>query len=78
MGRQRKQPRLWSYNVNLDRRVRADQPLRQVERLVDFVTDGEKLLVDASFARADSSRNSIKELPDATPSRFSLYRATRR
>jgi transposase len=36
MGRQSKQPRLWSYNVNLDRRVRADHPLRQVEKLVDF------------------------------------------
>ena len=36
MGRQSKQPRLWSYHVNLDRRVRADHPLRQVEKLVDF------------------------------------------
>jgi transposase len=36
MGRQSKQPRLWGYSVNLDRRVRADHPLRQVEKLVDF------------------------------------------
>jgi transposase len=36
MGHQSKQPRLWSYNVNLDRRVRADHPLRQVEKLVDL------------------------------------------
>jgi len=36
MGHQSKQPRLWSYNVNLDRRVRADHPLRQIERLVDM------------------------------------------
>lgn len=167
MGRQSKQPRLWSYNVNLDRRVRADHPLRQVERLVDFgfvyrevkgrygsrgnvsvdpvvilkmmlllflydvrserelmrtiperldwlwflgygmddgvpdhsvlskarrrwgtklferlfeevlrlcigagLTDGEKLLVGASFVRADASKNSIKELPAATVRRM--------
>lgn len=167
MGRQSKQPRLWSYNVNLERRVRADHPLRQVEKLVDLrfvyrevrerygskgnvsvdpvvilkmmlllflydvrserelmrtiperldwlwflgygmddevpdhsvlskarrrwgtklferlfeevlrlcigagLIDGEKLLVDASFVRADASKNSIKELPAATVRRM--------
>jgi len=34
-GQQGMQPRLWSYNVNLDRRVRADHPLRQIERLAE-------------------------------------------
>lgn len=36
MGHQSNEPRLWSYNVNLERRVRADHPLRQIERLVDL------------------------------------------
>jgi len=36
MGHKSKEPRLWSYNVNLERRVRADHPLRQIQRLVDL------------------------------------------
>jgi len=42
MGLQNKQKELFGYNIDLDRRVRADNPLRQVAAQVDF-----------SFARAE-------------------------
>ena len=42
MGRQQPQKELFSYQIDLDRRVRADNPLRQVAALMDF-----------SFARAE-------------------------
>lgn len=36
MGQQDPQKELFSYNIDLDRRVRADNPLRQVARVIDF------------------------------------------
>jgi transposase len=36
MGIHQPQPELFSYQVNLERRVRADHPLRQVAKAVDF------------------------------------------
>ena len=36
MGVHQPQPELFSYQVNLERRVRADHPLRQVAKAVDF------------------------------------------
>lgn len=36
MGQQDRQKELFSYNIDLDRRVRADNPLRQVARVIDF------------------------------------------
>ncbi len=36
MGLQQKQAELFSYQVNLEKRVRADHPLRKIERAVDF------------------------------------------
>lgn len=36
MGKQQSQKELFSYNVDLDRRVRADHPLRRVQQMVDF------------------------------------------
>jgi transposase len=36
MGQQDPQKELFSYNIDLDRRVRADNPLRQVARAIDF------------------------------------------
>src|SRR5688572_11026431 len=36
MGQQDGQKELFSYNVDLDRRVRADHPLRRVANLIDF------------------------------------------
>jgi transposase len=36
MGQQDGQKELFSYNVDLDRRVRADNPLRRVANLIDF------------------------------------------
>lgn len=36
MGQQDLQKELFSYNVDLDQRVRVDNPLRQVARLIDF------------------------------------------
>jgi len=42
MGQQQRQKELFSYQIDLDKRVRADNPLRQVARVIDF-----------SFARAE-------------------------
>ena len=42
MGKQQQQKELFSYQIDLDRRVRADNPLRQVAGAIDF-----------SFARAE-------------------------
>lgn len=42
MGQQQQQKELFSYQIDLDRRVRADNPLRQVAGVIDF-----------SFARAE-------------------------
>lgn len=36
MGQQDPQKELFSYNIDLDRRVRADNPLRRVARIIDF------------------------------------------
>ena len=36
MGQQDPQKELFSYNIDLDRRVRADNPLRQVASTIDF------------------------------------------
>jgi hypothetical protein len=36
MGRHEGQKELFSYEVNLDRRVRADHPLRAIQAAVDF------------------------------------------
>ena len=44
MGIHQPQSELFSYQVNLDRRVRADHPLRRVAQAVDF-----------SFVRAEVS-----------------------
>ena len=42
MGLQNQQKELFGYNIDLDRRVRADNPLRKVAAVIDF-----------SFARAE-------------------------
>jgi transposase len=42
MGQQNQQKDLFSYHIDLDRRVRADHPLRQVAAAIDF-----------TFARAE-------------------------
>jgi transposase len=42
MGQQQQQKELFSYQIDLDRRIRADNPLRQVAAAIDF-----------SFARAE-------------------------
>jgi len=36
MGRHKSPPVLFAFNVNLDRRVRADNPLRRIAERVDF------------------------------------------
>jgi transposase len=36
MGEQKSEPQLFNYAVNLERRVRANHPLRQVKALIDF------------------------------------------
>jgi transposase len=36
MGTQKSESRLFNYAVNLDKRVRANHPLRQVQRIIDF------------------------------------------
>jgi transposase len=36
MGEQRSETQLFSYAVNLEKRVRADHPLRRVAELIDF------------------------------------------
>jgi hypothetical protein len=36
MGQQDQQKTLFSYHIGLDRRVRADHPLRQVAAVIDF------------------------------------------
>jgi transposase len=45
MGIHQPQPELFTYQVNLERRVRADHPLRQVAKAVDF-----------TFVRAEVAR----------------------
>ena len=36
MGEQKSEPQLFNYAVNLEKRVRASHPLRQVKRAIDF------------------------------------------
>jgi hypothetical protein len=36
MGEQRSEPQLFSYAVNLEKRVRTNHPLRRVKQLIDF------------------------------------------
>ena len=36
MGEQQSEPQLFTYAVNLDKRVRANHPLRRVKQLIDF------------------------------------------
>ncbi len=36
MGTQNNHPQLFSYQINLQQRVRADNPLRQIKEVVDF------------------------------------------
>jgi transposase len=36
MGHQRSQESLFSYRINLDKRVRSDHPLRRIQQVVDF------------------------------------------
>ena len=36
MGIQKGEPQLFNYAVNLEKRVRANHPLRQVKALIDF------------------------------------------
>jgi hypothetical protein len=36
MGEQKSEPQLFSYAVNLEKRVRSDHPLRRVAKLIDF------------------------------------------
>ena len=36
MGQAKSEPQLFSYAVNLEKRVRADHPLRRVAALIDF------------------------------------------
>lgn len=41
MGQHEGQKELFSYSVDLDRRVRADHPLRRARAMVDFTFDRE-------------------------------------
>src|SRR5204863_1631233 len=36
MGEQKSEPQLFNYAVNLEKRVRANHPLRQVKAVIDF------------------------------------------
>jgi transposase len=36
MGEQKSEPQLFNYAVNLEKRVRANHPLRRVKELIDF------------------------------------------
>src|SRR5258708_29932830 len=36
MGQRKSEPKLFNYAVNLEKRVRANHPLRQVKALIDF------------------------------------------
>ena len=36
MGQQKSEPQLFNYAVNLEKRVRANHPLRQVKAAIDF------------------------------------------
>ena len=36
MGSQKSEPQLFNYAVNLEKRVRANHPLRQVKAVIDF------------------------------------------
>ena len=36
MGQQKSEPQLFNYAVNLEKRVRANHPLRQVKAMIDF------------------------------------------
>ena len=36
MGQQKSEPQLFNYAVNLEKRVRANHPLRQVTAAIDF------------------------------------------
>jgi len=56
MGQQKSEPRLFNYAVNLEKRVRASHPLRQVKAVIDF-----------SFVRAEVAgcygRNGNESVP---------------
>ena len=74
MGIHQPQPELFSYQVNLDKPVRADHPLRRVAQAVDFafvraevagLVGGDKLHADASLIGANASKDSvIKSSPE--------------
>jgi hypothetical protein len=36
MGERNRQKQLWSYQVNLDKRVRSDHPLRRIDETLDL------------------------------------------
>ena len=36
MGEQKSEPQLFNYAVNLEKRVRANHPLRQIKATIDF------------------------------------------
>jgi len=42
MGERDPQKQLWSYQVNLDKRVRSDHPLRRINETLELISCGEK------------------------------------
>jgi hypothetical protein len=69
---------MWSYQVNLDKRVREDHPLRRgkevfvslfsrvVQQCVEAgLVEGRKIHVDASLVDADANLGSVKPLSEA-------------
>src|SRR6266487_3616468 len=90
MGEQKQERELFSYAVNLEKRVRSDHPLRQVAAAIDFgfvrtvaqcvragLVDGDKLHVDSSFIEADAAKESvIKGPPELIAALKRAYQAT--
>jgi len=49
MGTQKSEPQLFHYAVNLEKRVRANHPLRQIKAAIDF-----------SFVREEEGKEGVK------------------
>src|SRR2546428_12022842 len=59
MGQAKSEPQLFSYAVNLEKRVRPDHPLRRVAALVDFK------FVREEVARCYGSKGNVSVDPEA-------------
>ena len=57
MGERNPQKQLWSYQVNLDKRVRSDHPLRRIDERLDLI------FVRREVAKCYGTKGNVSEDP---------------